>query len=208
MEVHRSNFHLSGYGRYVSNQNAPKEYPADLSSLAAQSEVDRFGVPLLAFGRDAPPQFFEILGRLLAINGKIEYLKERLGHLPPSELSGVRKVEQFFKRYDSGRLDRNAIVHSTWVFGAHTKDPEVIVGIRYKISKANSGQIAMVSIRDTPNSERKQVFVQYKLDELRELLKRDVATLLIGERAYATVNLKRAAQQPPESAKGSTEPLV
>lgn len=174
--------------------------------MAAMNNVDKYGVPLDTFGHDVPPEFFEVLGRLLAVNGKIEYLKERLDHLPSSETSGVRKIEQFFRRYDSGRLDRNAIVHSNWVFGAHAQDSEVILGVRYKISKAASGEIATVSIRDAPDSERKQVFVQYKLDELRKLLKRDVTTMLIGEHGHTEINLSWAARQPLSAAKDSSAP--
>lgn len=110
--------------------------------MAAMSDVDKYGVPLHIFGDATAPEFFEILGRLLAVNGKIEYLKDRLDDLPSSETSGVRKVEQFLEGYSSGRVDRNAIVHSYWVFGAHTNDPEVILGIRYKIRKLASGETA------------------------------------------------------------------
>jgi hypothetical protein len=164
--------------------------------MAAMSDVDKYGVPLDAFGHDVPPAFFEVLGRILAVNGKIEFIKERLEDLPSSETRGVRKVEQFLNRYDAGRLDRNAIVHSNWVFGAHTRDAEVILGVRYKVSKVVSGEIATVSIRDVPDSERDQVFVQYRLDELRKLLKRDVATMLIGELGHAEISVRWAARQP------------
>lgn len=179
--------------------NPPEDFAAWLSS-AALSEVDKYGVPLDAFGPGVPPEFFEVLGRLLAVNGKIEYLKERLGHLPLSETNGVRKVEQFYKRYDSGRLERNAIVHSLWVFGAHTEAPEAILGVRYKTKSPASGEIARVSIHDVPDSEREQVIVQYGLDQLRKILKRDVTTLLIGVHAHTEVGVNWAARQSPTSA--------
>lgn len=163
--------------------------------MAAMSDVDNYGVPLHIFGDAIAPEFFEILGRLLAVNGKIEYLRDRLDDLPSSETSGVRKVEQFLKRYNSGRLDRNAIVHSYWAFGAHTNDPEVILGIRYKIRKLASGETATVATRDVPGSEREQDVVQYKLDDLRKLLSRDVVTMRMGEIAYADVELNWARRQ-------------
>lgn len=159
------------------------------------SEVDTYGVPLRVFGDGMPPEFFEVLGRILAINGKIEYLKDRLDHLPFSETSGVRKVEQFLKRYDAGRSARNAIVHSSWAFGAHTTDPDVILGIRYKIRKAASGQTATLSLHDLPDSEREQDIVEYRLEGLRKLVRRDVATMRVGELAYAEVMLNWAARQ-------------
>jgi hypothetical protein len=165
--------------------------------MSALSDVDKYGVPLQAFGDAIAPEFFEILGRLLAVNGKIEYLKNRLGDLPSSETIGVRKVEQFLERYSSGRIARNAIVHSYWVFGAHTNDPDVILGIRYKIRKLASGETATVAIHNVPDSEREQDVVQYKLDGLRKLLSRDVGTLRIGEIAYAQIQLNWAQLAPP-----------
>jgi len=39
---------------------------------APDAEVDAHGVPLGAFGQPAPSEFFEVLGRILAVNGKIE----------------------------------------------------------------------------------------------------------------------------------------
>ena len=174
--------------------NPPEDFAAYIDSTAP-NEVDNYGVPVGAFGRHAPPEFFEVLGRLLAVNGNIEYLKDRLDQHPASETDGVRKAEQFSKRYESGRLERNGVVHSRWIFGAHTLDSEVILGVRYKITKSNSGKIASVSIRDVPGSEKEQVVVEYKLDGLRKLLKRDITTMLIGERALTEVDMKWAANQ-------------
>jgi hypothetical protein len=173
---------------------SPEDFAAWLNS-GSLSDVDNYGVPIDAFGPTTPPEFFEILGRLLAVNGKIEYLKDRLAHLPEAETNGVGKVEQFTKRYESGRLERHSIVHSRWIFDAHSKDPEVIVGVRYKVSKAASGEIATVSITGVRGSEHDQVVVQYTLNELRKLLKRDVTTMLIGERAHTEVNMRWAAQE-------------
>lgn len=158
------------------------------------NEVDKYGVPIRVFGDGTSPEFFEVLGRILAINGRIEYLKDRLDHLPSSETSVVRKVEQFRRRYDSGRAIRNAIVHSSWAFGAHKTDPEVILGIRYKIRKAVSGQTARVSLHDIPDSEREQDIVEYRLEELRKLVRHDVATMYVGELAYAEVMLNWASR--------------
>jgi len=70
--------------------------------MAAMRDVDKYGVPISAFGDSTAPEFFEILGRLLAVNGKIEYLKDRLDDLPSSETTGVRKVEQFLERLRLG----------------------------------------------------------------------------------------------------------
>jgi hypothetical protein len=172
----------------------PEDVTAWLDAGAVR-DVDGYGVPREAFGHGTPPEFFEILGRLLAVNGKIEYLKDRLDHLPGSEIIGIRKVEQFVDRYKAGRLERNSIVHSHWVFDADIKDPEVILGIRYRSSKNYSGEIATVSIGDVPESERETVVVRYRLDELRKLLKRDVTTMGIGERAFTESNLRWAAKQ-------------
>jgi hypothetical protein len=142
-----------------------------------------------------PAGFFEVLGRILAVNGKIEYLKERLESFPSAETTGVRKVEQFRKRDSSGRIDRNAIVHSSWVFGAHALDHEVILGVRYKVRKVASGATASVSIGDIPDCEREQDVVQYTMDGLRKLLKRDLTTMRVGEIAYSEVMLNWAARQ-------------
>jgi hypothetical protein len=190
----------------VSIQNPSSEDFAAWLSSGPLSEVDKYGVPLDAFGPAVPTGFFEVLGRLLAVNGKIEYLKDRLDHVPSSERNGVRKVEQFYKRYDSGRLERNAIVHSFWAFGAHTGDPEVISGVRYKRKGPASGEIATVSIGDIPDSEREQVIVQYGLDQLRNLLKSDVTTMLIGMHAHAEVGVNWAARQSPTATEDLASP--
>lgn len=60
-----------------------------LPHQSTMSEVDGYGVPVSAFGVSMPPEFFEIVGRLIAVNGKIEYLKDRLDNMPTSETSGV-----------------------------------------------------------------------------------------------------------------------
>lgn len=158
-------------------------------------EVDTFGIPLHAFGDSVPAGFFEVLGRIVAVNAQIEYLQDRLDHLPPSETDGVRKAEQFRARCASGRADRNAIVHSRWVFGAQTARPDIILGVRYKTRRQASGEIATVSLSDVPGSERQQDTVQHTLDALKKLLRRDVATMRIGELAYSEIMLKWAVRQ-------------
>jgi hypothetical protein len=168
--------------------------PLQWAYPTGMDDVDKYGVPLDAFGATAPPAFFELLGRILAVSAKIEYLKARLDDLPASETSGVRKVEQFLERETSERTDRNAIVHSRWVFGAHTSDPGIIVGMRYKIAKTTSGLVATVSIRDVPDSEREQDIVQYEDADLRMILKRSLQTIRIGEIAYSEVMLTWSAQ--------------
>lgn len=164
-----------------------------LPHQSTRSEIDGYGVPVSAFGGSMPSEFFQIVGRLLAVCGKIEYLKDRLDNMPTSETSGVRKVEQFLKREDSGKLDRNAIVHSWWVAGAHD-DADVLLGIRYKKRKVASGAVASVSTRDVFGSDRDQEYVEYTLEALRTLLKRCVTTMSIGELAYGEVMFKWAAQ--------------
>ncbi|WP_336626703.1 MULTISPECIES: hypothetical protein [unclassified Microbacterium] len=163
---------------------------------APETEVDAYGVPLDSFGEPAPFEFFEVLGRILAVNGKIEYLHDRLGHLPSSETSGTRKVEQFLGRVTAEKGERNAIVHSHWTFGAHTSRSDVVTAIRYKVRKQVSGEVATVSIVDVPGSEREHDFTLYTLDDLRRVLRRSVTTMQIGEQAYAYAMLKRAAARP------------
>lgn len=158
-------------------------------------DVDSYGVPLHAFGDGASPEFFEIIGRILAVNGQIEYLQERLDHLPASETAGVRKVEQFLTRFASSRDDRNAVVHSRWIFGAHTTDPNVILCVRYKTRKRAAGHIATVSIRDVPDSEKEQETVLHTVDSLKTLLKRDVTTMRIGELAYTEIMVAWSVKQ-------------
>jgi hypothetical protein len=179
----------------MSLKRAPSEEPAASPHWAGLTDVDPYGLPLDIFGDRTPPEFFEVVGRIVAINAKIEYLRERLASLPPSETSGVKKVELFLKRDTSGRMDRNAIVHSFWVFGANTSDSDVILGIRYKKRKTASGNTATVSIRDVPNSESVQNVVQYKLNELRDFLKRDLTTMKVGQLAYTEVMMTWAANQ-------------
>jgi hypothetical protein len=163
--------------------------------VAALSEVDAYSVPVDAFGDSAPNGFFEILGRILALNSKIEYLMGRLDHLPSSETAGVRKVEQFRKRYETERRERNAIVHSHWLFGADEADPQVIAGFRYKTRNPASGHIAKLSVRDVPGSAREQVIVKYTLEDMRKVLRRTVTTMMIGTHAFAEVSMTWAAKQ-------------
>jgi hypothetical protein len=169
----------------------------DFSGLPHESkmnEVDGYGVPVSAFGDGMQPEFFDIIGRMLAVSGKTEYLRDRLDNMPASETSGVRKVAQFLKRDDSGKVDRNAVVHSWWIAGAHG-DADVFVGIRYKKRKFADGVLASVSMQDVPGSDRDQEYVEYTLDAMRKLLKRCVTTMNIGELAYAEVMLKWATHE-------------
>jgi hypothetical protein len=166
-----------------------------IPNAAPMREVDKYGIPLDEFGEGILPELFEILGRILTVNAKIEYFKDRLDHLPSPETSGVRKVEQFNQRYESGRLERNAVVHSFWVFGAHKEDPDVVTGIRYKKNKKSFGEAATLSILDVPDSESDQLIVQYKLDALRTLLRGYITTMQIGDRALSEVLLNWAAAQ-------------
>ena len=160
-----------------------------------ETEIDAYGVPTAAFGDPVPSEFFEVLGRILAVHGKIEYLLDRLKHLPSAETTSSRKVEQFLARCAAGKADRNAIVHSHWMFGAHTTNPDVILAIRYKSRKQTSGVIATLSIIDVPESDREQDFGQYTLDDLKQLLRGNVVTMRIGEQAYTEIMLKWATQQ-------------
>ena len=151
-------------------------------------------------------EYRAVLGRILAVHGNIEYLMDRLTHLPQSDTSGVKKVEQFIARYKSGRLERNGIVHSRWFFGADRRGPEFILGIRYSKRKNASGNDATVSIRDVAESERKQDTVQYTLEELKKLLRRDINTMRIGGIAYTTVMMTWAGQQLTEAGGGPQSP--
>lgn len=159
-------------------------------------EVDEFGVPVEAFGNRVPSEFFGLLGRIMAVNGKIEYLNDRLMHLPAEETADVRKVAQFLARVQAGRADRNAVVHSYWTLGTHD-DPETFVGVRYKTRKLTSGLVAEVALTDDPeDSCRPQDLVSHSLGSLRSLLRRDVATMQIGQLAYREIMLRWAAEQP------------
>lgn len=160
-----------------------------------ETEVDGYGVPTAAFGHPVPSGFFEVLGRILAVHGKIEYLQDRLTHLPSTETTGSRKIEQFLARCGAGRADRNTIVHSNWMFGAHTTDPDVILAIRYKNRKQTSGAAATVSIVDVTESDREQDVGQYTLNDLKRLLRSNVVTMRLGEQAYTEIMLKWASQQ-------------
>ena len=55
----------------------------------------------------------------------IRGLKDRLDAVPRSETLGIKKVDLFLKRNDPGRIDRNAIVHSSESFCASTEMPDV-----------------------------------------------------------------------------------
>jgi hypothetical protein len=142
-----------------------------------------------------PSEFFEVLGRILTVHGKIEYLQDRLKHLPSAETTGSIKVKQFFARCSAEKADRNAIVHSHWVFGAHTTNRDIILALRYKIRKQISGDIATVSIVDAPESDRQQDYGEYTLDDLKRVLRGNVVTMRIGEQAYTQIMLKWASQQ-------------
>lgn len=158
------------------------------------TETDEYGVPTTAFGSPPPSHFFAILGRLLAVHGKIEYLEDRLKHLPAEETAGIRKVEQFQARCAAGKSDRNTIVHSYWLFGAHQTTSEIILALRYKTRKHTSGDIATLSMRDVPESDREQDLGQYTLDDLSKLLRASVVTMRIGEHAYGEVMARWAIQ--------------
>lgn len=173
----------------------PHRPPWITPAMSHETSVDAYGVPTDAFGEQAPPELFEVLGRILAVHGKIEYLRDRLNHLPSTETASSRKFEQFLARLAAGQTDRNAIVHSYWVLGAHTTNPDVILAIRYKTRKQTSGDIATVSISDAPESEREQDYGQYTLDDLKRLLRSSVVTMRIGEQAYSEIMFKWAAQQ-------------
>lgn len=164
-------------------------------AMSYETEVDAYGLPTTAFGDPVSPEFFEVLGRILAVHGKIEYLQDRLNHLPDTETTGSRKVEQFLARCRAERADRNAIVHSHWMLGAHTTNPEIILALRYKSRKQTSGGLATVSIPDMPESDREQDFGQYTLDDLKRVLRSNVVTMRIGEQAYTEIMLKWATQQ-------------
>lgn len=163
-----------------------------LTSVSDGVNVDVFGVPLDLFGDSAPDEFFAILGRLVAVNGQIEYLHDRLKHLPEHERVGIRKVEQFFRRFVEGRDERNTAIHSRWVFGAHA-DPDVIVGMRYKTNKKSSGLVAVLSITDVADSEREHVLVEHTVESLRRLLHRDLTTANIGAQALVQMMLNTEA---------------
>lgn len=164
-------------------------------AMSYEIEVDAYGVPTSAFGDPVPSGFFEVLGRILTVHGKIEYLQDRLNHLPSVETTSSNKVEQFLARCAAGKADRNAIVHSHWAFGADTSDPNVILALRYKSRKQTSGDIATVSLIDVPGSDREQDFGRYTLDDLKRLLRGNVVTMRIGEQAYTETMLKWASQQ-------------
>lgn len=160
-----------------------------------ETEVDAYGMPVAAFGDRVPSDFFEVLGRFLSVHGKIEYLKERLDHLPMDERTGFRKAEQFLERCRTGQADRNAIVHSHWMFGAHKANPEIILAVRYRTRKHVSGEIATLSIVDVPESDKEQGIGQYTLDSLRKILARSIVTMRIGEQAYSEVMVNWAVRQ-------------
>lgn len=160
-----------------------------------ETEVDSYGIPVDAFGERVTSGFFEVLGRILSVHGKIEYLEERLGHLSPAETAGVKKTEQFLARCAAGKAVRNTIVHSYWVFGAHRTDPDIILAVRYKVRNQTSGQIATLSIMDVPESDRGQDVGQYTLGDLKAILRRSIQTMRIGEQAYSKIILRWAVGQ-------------
>jgi hypothetical protein len=160
-----------------------------------ETEVDAYGMPVAAFGDRVPSGFFEVLGRILSAHGKIEYLKERLNHLPADETTGVRKVEQFHERFRSEQAARNTIVHSHWMFGAHNTNPDVILALRYRTRNNTPGEVATVSIVDVPESDEEQIIGQYTLDHLKKILARSIVTMRIGEQAYSDIMLRWASRQ-------------
>lgn len=175
--------------------NNPEEPLQDRPVRSHDAEVDKYGVPVDAFGARVPPEFFEVLGRILSVHGKIEYLQDRLRTLPSADRAGVKKVEQFFARCTTERADRNALVHSHWMFGAHTKDPDVVLAFRYKTRKRSSGKIAEVSIADVPESAHEQDVGQYTLADLRSIMRRSIVTMRIGELAYSEIMVQWALDQ-------------
>lgn len=160
-----------------------------------ETEVDAYGMPVAAFGDRVPSGFYEVLGRILSAHGRIEYLRERLSHLPVEETTGVRKVEQFRYRVSSEQAARNTIVHSRWVFGAHETNPDVILALRYKTRKNTPGDVATVSIVDVPERDREQIIEQFTLEHLKKILASSIVTMRIGEQAYADVMHQWAIQQ-------------
>lgn len=160
-----------------------------------ETEVDAYGMPVTAFGDPVPSGFFEVLGRILSVHGKIEYLRERLSHLPADETTGVRKVQQFHERVRSEQADRNTIVHSHWMFGAHKTNPDIILALRYKTRKNTLGEVATISIVDVPESDKGQIVGQYTLDCLKQILARSIVTMRIGEQAYNNIMFCWASRQ-------------
>lgn len=158
-------------------------------------EVDSFGTPVGSFGTKPPEAFFSLVGRIVALSGQIEYLKDRLAHLPAKETESSKKVKRFYERARANQEERNGVVHSRWFFGADTSDPDLITGIRYKVAKSNAGHIATVSLVDVPDSEREQVVVQHTLKSLEALHRRLVGTAHVGEVAYASIMLRWGATQ-------------
>lgn len=153
-------------------------------ALRPETDVDAHGVPMAAFGAPAPPLFFEILGRIIAVHGRIEYLEERLDHLPSTEETGSRKGDQFASRCREESAARNTLVHSLWVFGADATDPDVLLALRYKRRKQTSGSIATVSITSVPQSGHEQDVSRYTMEDLERVLRTNVVTMRIGELAY------------------------
>ena len=161
--------------------------------------TDKYGLPLDAFGIEAPHEFFEITGRILAVHGQIEYLKERLNRIPAIETEGVRKFQQFLSRCKDGQNDRNTIVHSRWVFGANKKDPHQFFAVRYKTRSITSGSVATVAITDVPESEKEQDYTMYSLESLQKVLNQSIITMRIGSQAYTEVMFHWANQQMAQS---------
>lgn len=157
--------------------------------------TDGFGTPVDSFGTRPPEEFFSLLGRIVAMSGQIEYLKDRLTHLPSEETDSSKKVKRFHERARADQEERNGVVHSRWFFGADTSDPDQITGIRYKVRKSSTGQTATVSLMDVPDSDHEQVVVQHTLKTLEMLHRRLVGTVRIGEAAYASLMLRWGATQ-------------
>lgn len=175
--------------------NSPEKPSWHSPAINHETETDNYGIPVDAFGADVPPDFFELIGRILAVHGKIEYLQGRLSSLPSAEKDGVKKVEQFLVRCAAEKANRNTLVHSYWIFGSHTEDPDVILALRYKTRKKTSGEVATVSIVDVPEGVHEQDLGQYTLDDLRRIMRRSTVTMRIGERAYSEIMLKWSSVQ-------------
>ena len=173
-----------------------RDAPTAARSMAfGPVEVDTYGLPIDAFGSQPPPHFFEVIGRILAVNAQIEYLQDRLDHLPPHETIGVRKVEQFKSRCAAERDERNAVVHSRWVFRVDVANEGTFVGVRYKKRKRASQSTVTVSLTDVTDSQQGQEMVEHTIESLRAILRKNITTMRIGHHAYTEVMIAWAKMQ-------------
>ncbi|WP_432733134.1 hypothetical protein [Microbacterium sp. MM2322] len=138
------------------------------------------------------------------MSGQIEYLKDRLAHLPSEETDSSKKVKRFYERARADQEERNGVVHSSWFFGVDTSDPDLFTGIRYKVRKSNAGQLATAFIVDVPDTEREQVVVQHTLKSLEMPHRRLVGTVRIGEAAYKSLMVRWGAAQLADADPSST----